>query len=221
MTVTPEDRDAMARLLSVINGDPVPPITKKSLSESSNNLIELAGPGQATTADIAAMADVLSKLNSLSNHVVDDMITESTQPYYSEASEAFQTERTQTGVKIGRYQILIKEDAARPAGKQFYSVYNSVTNNTIADDISLYETALTVVRLLNSGKFANSAEVRKLFEQDDAYTSHKLDAIMFKRKANTTKDIAKRDIFESRLQASMDRCMMAKKAIKLLAKDVR
>ena len=145
------------------------------------------------------------------------MITESvTQPI---VSDALQTQKIQNGVKVGRYQILVKEDAQRLAGKQFYSIYNSLTNDTVADDITLYETAITVVRLLNNGKFTNSPEVRKLFEQDDAYTSHKVDAINFKRRLKTIKDVAKQDIYESRLQASMDRCMAAKKMIKALASN--
>lgn len=216
MTVTPEDRDAMARLLEIMGGNaPSSPI-RSSISETTDQPVELAGPGQVTRRDVDAMASVLGKLNSLSNHVVDGMITESSG--FSEVAEALQTERTQHGVKVGRYQILVKEDPKRMAGKQFYSIYNSLTNDTIADDISLYETALTAVRMLNSGKFANSVEVRKLFEQDDAYTSHRVDALIYKRKMLTTNDPSKKDIFESRYQASLDRCMAAKKQIKMLVK---
>lgn len=215
MNVSDQDRQAMARLLNIVDGAPADQIEKTPLRESSNIPVELAGPGMTTRADVNAMADVITRLNSLSNDVIDNMITESaTQP---ESGEALQTERTQTGVKIGRYQILIKEDADRRAGKQFYSIYNSLTNDTIADDISLYETALTVVRLLNSGKFANSQEIRQMFEHDDAYTAHRVDAILYKRKMATAAG-SKRDIFESRYQASLDRCMAAKKQIKMLAK---
>lgn len=213
--VTPEEREAMLRLKNIMEGVHTPPPTRKSSQNIAD--VELAGPGQVTSADISAMSDVLSKLNSISNHVVDEMITESvTQPVIS---QALQTQRIQNGIKVGRYQILVKEDAQRLAGKQFYSIYNSLTNDTVADDITLYETAITVVRLLNNGKFANSPEVRKLFEQDDAYTSHKVDAINFKRRLKTVKDVAKQDIYESRLQASMDRCMTAKKMIKALASN--
>jgi hypothetical protein len=216
MTVTPEDRDAMARLMEIMGGNAPPSPTGSSVSESTDQPVELAGPGQITRRDVDAMASVLGKLNSLSNHVVDNMITESSG--FSEVAEALQTERIQTGVKVGRYQILVKEDPNRMAGKQFYSIYNSLTNDTIADDISLYETALTAVRMLNSGKFANSVEVRTLFEQDDTYTSHRVDALMYKRKILTTNDLSKKDIFESRYQASLDRCMAAKKQIKMLVK---
>ena len=211
--VTPEEREAMLRLRNIMEGvhNPEPAKPNSNLSRE----VELAGPGQVTNADIHAMSDVLSKLNSITNHVVDDMITESVA--HPQISEALHTQKLSNGIKVGRYQILVKEDAQRLAGKQFYSIYNSLTNDTLADDISLYETAIAVVRLLNKGKFANSAEVRQLFENDDAYTSHKVDAINFKRRLKTVKDVAKQDIYESRLQASMDRCMAAKKLIKNLA----
>mgnify|MGYP003336841198 FL=1 len=211
--VTPEEREAMLRLRNIMEGVHTPEPAKPNSNLSRE--VELAGPGQVTNADIHAMSDVLSKLNSITNHVVDDMITESVA--HPQISEALHTQKLSNGIKVGRYQILVKEDAQRLAGKQFYSIYNSLTNDTIADDISLYETALAVVRLLNKGKFANSAEVRQLFENDDAYTSHKVDAINFKRRLKTVKDVAKQDIYESRLQASMDRCMAAKKLIKTLA----
>jgi hypothetical protein len=211
--VTPEERDAMSRLRNIMEGIHTPEPTMSTSAYSQE--VELPGAGQTTRADVSAMSDVLSKLNNISNHVVDNIITESvTQPILS---EALQIQKLQNGIKVGRYQILVKEDSQRLAGKQFYSIYNSLTNDTIADDISLYETALAVVRLLNNGKFANSVEVRQLFEQDNAYTSHKVDAINFKRRLKTVRDATKQDIYESRLQASMDRCMAAKKHIKNLA----
>jgi len=214
---TQEERDAMLRLRNIMEGNlnaPMPSVSRQSVS--SDSPIELPGAGQITKADVDAMANVLRSLDGISNDVVDTMLTESvSNPYLA---EALHTERLPNGVKVGRYQILEKEDPKRLAGKQFYSIYNSLTNDTIADDISLYETARAVVRMLNSGKFANSPEIRNLFEQDDAYTSHRVDAIMYKRKMASAANPAKRDIYESRYQASLDRCMAAKKNIKTLVK---
>jgi hypothetical protein len=218
MTVTPEERDAMLRLRNIMEGNNTPAARTSTASiVESAGTVELAGPGQVTNADISAMANVLQRLNSISNNVVDDMITESVGDIKS--ADALMTEKISNGIKVGRYQILTKEDPYRIAGKQFYSIYNSLTNDTIADDITLYETAISVVRLLNSGKFTNDTTVRKLFELDDSYTSHKVDAITYKRRINSSKDQVKKDIYESRLQASMDRCMFAKKALKSLSKQ--
>lgn len=211
MTVSPEERDAMANILRIMEGEA--PVSKKTTSTLSE--VELAGPGQVTKADVNAMADVLNKLNSVSNQVVSDMITES--EYDPGLDFALSTSKNDAGVKVGRYQIMIKEDPKRLAGKQYYSIYNTRTNDIIADDLSLYETALSVVKLLNNGKFANSSQVRKLFEYDDSYTAHKQDAIRYKRAmilAEKKKDYVKYDLYESRQQASIDRAMQAKKNIK-------
>ena len=212
MTVTPEDRDAMAKFLSIMEGKTPPKVSNRT---PTSHDVELAGPGQVTRGDIDAMASVINKLNSVSNHVVDSIITESKkQP---ELSEALLAHRTQDGVKFGRYQILVKEDSKRLAGKQYYSIYNTLTNDVLADDISLYETALVVVRHLNAGTLMNNKVIREIFEQDDAYTSHRIDALRYKRKLAINKDEFKKDLYESRYQASLDRCMAAKKAIKKLA----
>lgn len=212
MTVTPEDRDAMADILRIMEGKS--PVSSPKQA-SANSPVELAGPGAVTSADINAMADVLNKLNSVSNDVIKEMVTES--EYNPGLDLALNTTINETGVKVGRYQIMIKEDAKRLAGKQYYSIYNTRTNDVIADDISLYETALSVVKLLNSGKYTNSSDVRKLFEYDDNYTAHKQDAVRFKRAmiiAERKNDFAKVDLYESRQQASIDRAMVAKKNIK-------
>ena len=213
MTVSQDDRDAMARILSIMNGEKPSPVQGRN--KSLNEEVILAGPGQVTSSDINAMANVLNRLNTVFDESPNDsrIFEPNTQ-----IMEALETSRIPNGVKVGRYQIMIKEDAKRLAGKQYYSIYNSVTNDTIADDISLYETALSVIRLLNSGKFANCPDVRQLFEADDAYTSHRVDALMFKRRIAAAGNSAKKDIYESRYQASLDRCMSAKRMIKSLAK---
>lgn len=214
MSVSSEDRDAMARIMMAMEGK-TPPATAASNNAGNNSMVELAGPGQVTNAEINAMADVLTKLNSITNQVVDNMITES--KGNREVRDALVTSKNPEGVKVGLYQIMIKEDDKRLAGKQYYSLYNTKTGDIIADDISLYETALNVIKLMNNGKYANSQEVRTLFENDDSYTSHKQDAIRYKRAmiiSERKNDLGKRDLYESRYQASMDRAMSAKKEIK-------
>lgn len=196
--VTPEERDEMAKILQLMNGISTDPEPTRH-----------PPPG-------AAINSVLSNLDRVSNRVMDGMLTESASK--PELVEALNTARLDNGVKIGRYQIQIKEDDRRIAGKQFFSIYNSLTNDTIADNISLYQTAWGAVQLLNRGRTANSKEVMNLFEQDAQYTSHKVDAKMFKQKSLTTKDQSKREIYESRYQASLDRCMSAKKAITTVVK---
>lgn len=213
MTVSAKDRDEMARLLNIIEGkeSSKPPVTTEY---ASANAVELAGPGAITQSDINAMAGILSKLN-----LVDTRTTIVENADDRLFNEALETSRVDNSVKVGKYKIKIQENKKRLAGKQYYSIYHSITNETIADDLSLYETALTAVRLLNSGKFVNSKELRRLFEQDDIYTSHRVDALRYKYRLAKSKDPIKQDIYESRYQASVDRAMSAKQQIKNLSNE--
>lgn len=215
--VSPEDRDAMKRLLEVMEGKaPSTPAPRNAVYGSQE--VELPGAGQVTQKDIDAMSNVLKKLNSVTQEVIsgsygDPML-----------AEAVQTTRNEEGVRVGSYQIMIKEDQRRLAGKQYYSIYHSRTNDIIANDLSLYETALTVVKLLNGGRYVNDPVVRKLFEADDFYTSHRTDAIRFKSKARAAErsgDRPRMDVFESRYQASLDNAMSYKKQIKKLISESR
>lgn len=212
-----EDKAAMAKILAAFNGTPVPKNSSKSKNITEGAEVELAGPGIATDRDKQAMKNILSKLNNLTEDVAHDIGNDRISDI--ESRDSVVTERNSKGVKIGEYQIQICEDNARLAGKQFYQIYNTRSKAIIANDISLYETALGVVRLLNSGNYANSKDVRALFEADDQYTTHRVDAIMFKRKVNKFKKLnesRQKDIYESRCQASLDKSMAAKAQIKKL-----
>jgi hypothetical protein len=216
MTVTPEDRDAMARILDIMEGKT--PSAPASASSQSGYTAELAGAGQITNADVNAMADVLTKLNNVTKQVMFESKTD------SQLEQAVNTVRNEEGVKVGNYQIMIHEDDTRIAGKQYYSIYNVKTNDVIASDLTLYETALSVVKLLNNGAYVNNPTVRKLFEYDDYYTSHRTDAIRFKarmRKADAQRDFAKVDMYESRYQTAIENAMNYKRNIKKVITEVK
>lgn len=215
--VSPEDKDAMKRLLEMMEGKTPSSPSPTPVSYGSNE-VELAGAGQVTQRDIDAMSSVIKKLNSVTQEVISESYANPI------LAEAVQTKRNEEGVKVGSYQIMIKEDQRRLAGKQYYSIYHSRTNDIIANDLSLYETALMVVKLLNAGGYVNDPVIRKLFEADDFYTSHRTDAIRFKAKARSCEKIgdrSKMDVFESRYQASLDNAMTYKKQIKKLISEYR
>jgi hypothetical protein len=216
MTVTPEDRDAMARILDIMEGRT--PSTPTANAGQTGYTAELAGAGQITNADVNAMADVLSKLNNVTQQVIHESRSD------SQLEQAVNTVRNDEGVKVGNYQIMIHGDDTRLAGKQYYSIYNIKTNDVIASDLTLYETALSVVKLLNNGVYVNNPTVRKLFEYDDYYTSHRTDAIRFKarmRKADAQRDFAKVDMYESRYQTAIENAMTYKRHIKKVITEVK
>jgi len=216
MTISQSDTQEMARILAAMNGTAMPQRSAQPNTQAAET-VELAGPGVPTSKDIAAMAQVLQKLNEVTGSVAKEMVAESQHDRFM--MDAVSTSRTTSGVKVGGYKIDIKTDDSRLAGKQYYQISNAKTGDVIASDLSLYETALGVVRLLNEGSYANTPAVRELFSLDDSYTSHRLDALMYKRRiltAGRLNESRNIDIYQSRYQASLDRCMQAKAHIKKL-----
>jgi hypothetical protein len=212
--VSNESKDAMQRILDAINGKPKALAqTKKEIAEANDPLADLGSPGQPSSQAISAMAKVLSRLNNVTSQV----LTES--EFDPQLNEAIHTKRIANRVTVGSYEIMIKEDENRIAGKQFYGIYHSQSGDVIADDITLYEVALTVVKQLNNGKYVNSTIVRKLFEMDDKYTSQKISTIQYKQRAVTFMkkgDANKSGIFESRYQSSIRNLGATKQEIKKL-----
>lgn len=207
--VSNEDRDAMARILAAMNGDSAPLVESKSQTTAPD--IEIGGPGVVTTAEIDAMANVMNKLNKVTQQVM----LESNGNLQDRLD--VRTSRNENSVKVGEYTIGIRLNERRLAGKQYYTIEHTSTKTVIADDITLYETALTVVKLLNNSHYVNHPSVRKLFELDDRYTSHRISAMSAKisaRKAEKNNDTFKKDIYESKVQASLDQALNAKKDIK-------
>jgi hypothetical protein len=212
--VSPQERDAMARLMQIMEGQKVSGAPRTGTSNPSSP-VELAGPGQVTQRDVTAMADVLRRLESVVDKTHATMVNESVMD--RELGEALITEQTPDGVRIGSYQIRQGLDEGRIAGKQFYNVVNSSTGETLANELSLYETAHGLVKLLNQGKFFNTPEVHQLLEWEQQYTSHRIDAVRFhraSRRANKLGDDHRSQLMETRKQASLDKSMTAKRQIR-------
>ena len=217
MTVNAQERQAMARLLQIMNGNTAPVSTGAPLTETVQEPLILPGAGQITNQDIAAMADVMRKLESAVNSASTNMINSSLTDNHLQ--EALITKPTKSGVKIGIYKIDQSLDEGRVAGKQYYNVVNSTNGTMVAHELSLYEAAHALVRFLNNGKYFNNVEVRQLLEAEASYTSHKIDAVRYHRmmlKAQKSGDMSKSQLMETRKQASLDRAMEAKRQVKYI-----
>jgi hypothetical protein len=218
MTVSPQEVYEMARLRAILNGGPMPepPMGSQTpLQENKSSAVELLGPGQVGNKEISAMADVLKKLNSITDDVAEEMVLESSRN--TEVRTAITTSVNETGVKVGAYQIEVLEDTGRMAGKQYYNIKHIRSGDTIAEQITLYETALSAVKLLNQGFYVNNIKISKLFEYDTLYASHKVDALSYKRKsaaAAKNRSLEKQSLYEARQQASVQRAMEVKRNLK-------
>lgn len=214
--VSQQERDDMARLMQIMQGQ-TPSSDLSNLQESAGTPVILAGPGQVSDRDVAAMADVMKKLENAVNQTITNVINDSATD--TQLQEALITSTTKTGVRIGLYKIDQNLDESRLAGKQYYNVVHSATGTTVAHELSLYEAAHALVRFLNTGKFFNSAEVRQLLEAEASYTSHKIDTVRYHRmmiKSQKLGDTIKSQLMETRKHASLDRAMEAKRTIKVI-----
>lgn len=213
MSVTEQERLAMARLLNIMEGHTPEPLQPSAHDHAEP--VQLLGAGQVSTQDVAAMADVLRKLESAVSHTSAQLITESV--HDSQLQEALQTTKYDSGVKIGIYKIQVALDESRLAGRQYYSVVNAATGETLAHELSLYEAAHALVRMLNQGMYFNSQPVRQLMEAEAAYTSHRIDAIRYNRMARRAiqeGNQSRAEIMEDRKQVSMDKMSEAKRKVK-------
>jgi hypothetical protein len=211
MTVSQEDKDAMARLLAVMNGESAPSSAAVAKRAPIMETEEIGGPGVITQREITAMADVLGKLNKVTQQVMFESNAD------TESRMAVRTMRTDDVVKVGEYQIDIVTNERRLAGKQYYRIEHTGSSTVIANDITLYEVALAVVKLLNGNAYVNDNRIRRLFEIDERYTGHRVDAMTARihmRRAEKAGDKFKQDILESRYQKSLDEAMRAKGEIK-------
>ena len=212
IVVTDAEREAMARMLAIMNGETPPaPSSSQMVTES---LSTEGGPGSPSQAEIHAMARVLESLNKVTGEVImesspDDKL-------------AVTTRRHKTGVSVGEYKIEIHLNEQRAAGKQYYSIEHTGTGTVIANDITLYEVALAAVKMLNNNNYVNNPTVRRLFELDDHYTSCKIDAMSSKqaqKRAEQRRDMIKEDIYATKFQKALDTAGVIKRDIKKILED--
>jgi hypothetical protein len=212
IVVTDAEREAMARMLAIMNGETPPaPSSSQMVTES---LSTEGGPGSPSQAEIHAMARVLESLNKVTGEVImesspDDKL-------------AVNTRRHKTGVSVGEYKIEIHLNEQRAAGKQYYSIEHTGTGTVIANDITLYEVALAAVKMLNNNNYVNNPTVRRLFELDDHYTSCKIDAMSSKQaqqRAEKRRDMIKEDIYATKFQKALDTAGVIKRDIKKILED--
>jgi hypothetical protein len=95
--------------------------------------------------------------------------------------EALATKKTPKGVQVGSWEISVHEDTP---GTKTYDVVNVHTNEPIAHDLSLYESALGLTKLLNKNVGINNPRIHEILRLEDEFTRQRNDASTFKRKIN-------------------------------------
>lgn len=150
-----------------------------------------------------AMGDILRMFKSATDNIREDA-------QHDEAlMEALQTTRTETGVRISEWEIVISEQEGR-TGK-FYNVIRE--DIEIATDLRLYEAALLLTRELNRGSSITSAKVREILRLEEEFAKNLEDAARFGRIAKNSEG-QKRVIAEARYSDARSKAVAAKEQIK-------
>lgn len=119
-----------------------------------------------------------------------------------ELAEAFDTERLDNGVRIGKWVIFTKmyEMFKNHEIKVFDIVHNQ-TKQKIVENLFVYDAAKGLVRLLNKGIPMNSKEAMNIMKLEEQYVANKQDAYRYYRRAklaNKKGDYEVAELYESR-----------------------
>lgn len=241
MTNTPEDVDAMARIMAAYNqtsassgveapmnpADYVPPPPEPWLTPGNSGLPydapvgdlpprQFAGVPDAAGTDM--MRNLLAKMNSFEGsnavHKVSERLVESSK-VNRPLREAMRTERTPRGARIGDWEIAVSDEL----GRKTYDVAHAVTGQPIASDLTLYEAAQALVNALNEGATINQAAVQDILKLEEEYARSRADALHFRntRKAAEVKgDDHRMEIAEARYGEAVRRAAIAQGKLRSL-----
>lgn len=199
MAVDPRAVDEMARIRRILNGEyeqETTDVAQNYVMESKSIGSGEIGVNSDPTAD---MKEIMRRFNQGATKSVE-RITESSDTDRSFAS-ALVTEKTQTGVKVGSWEIKVYEDA----GNKTYDICHIHTDEPIARDLTLYESALTISKLLNSHVSINSHQIRDVLSLEESYSAARNEAALFKRKArrmNESNNLFEAHVADDRYQES-------------------
>lgn len=200
-----KDVDAMSNLLKALSGDKSAKeeIRKASVAEAGNN-VDMT-PGVKST-DIKAMENILTAFNSASSNVAQKV-----------ATTINESKKTEKGVDIGLFSVENNSDG-------YFDIRDSRTNDTLFEDLLIYETAFIIAKHLNDGKKINSSEITQVMASNAVFEQYYNDALQHKhsyKMAKKNKNIGKMDIAEARFSRAKAEAGHAKKQIKNLYESIQ
>lgn len=190
----PREIEAMARLNRIMNGE---------ILESEETGVD---PTQGVTPSaIDDMKNILKVFGGA--NAVQEQVKES--PRFR---EAIATHKTENGVQIGSWEIKVNEDST---GKT-YDVINIHTSEAIALDLTLYESAVGLTKLLNFHVGINDPKIKKLLALEEDYARYRQDAAVFKVRAKQRQqagDTFRAAVAEDRFKENRDHAIRLREEI--------
>lgn len=203
---TRKDVDAMSNLMKALNGD------KSALKEQVQHEAQVradagivdTSPG-VKAADVKAMENILKGFNNASSNVAAKV-----------ATTVNESKKTSTGVEMGMFSVEKTDDG-------YYDIRDSRSNDTLFEDLYIYETAFVIAKHLNEGKKVNSPMITKVMASNAVFEQYYNDAIQYKNTYKNAKkrgDESKMGIAEARFSRAKGEASKAKKHIKSIYESV-
>lgn len=165
--VDPREVEAMARLRRIMSGEVE---QEQSPALLSTKKVQLGESADATD-DMKAILELFNKGAQESVERVREEAKDS-----KPLRDALMTQKTKDGVKMGSWEIKVHEDG----GLKTYDVSNVYTGEAIAQDLTLYESALCLCKLLNFHVGINSSQVKEILNLEEQYARQRQEAAIFK-----------------------------------------
>lgn len=189
--VDPREVEEMARLRRILAGENVEEVVKSVVTESA-----IVGESTDPKDDMKRILQMFNQGMSESiERVADDPSS------HPEIKHALVTEKTASGVKVGSWEIKVYEDN----GNKTFDVCHVQTAEPIARDLTLYESALAITKMLNKHVSINSKQIRELLDLEDQYARSRQEAALFKRKSrrmNESGNLFEAHVADDRYQES-------------------
>ena len=174
---------------------------KPSNKESNPTVNKLAG----VSKNAQGMLAILQKLDEATTKVTKNIIKES-----RDDIELAAMNKKGNSVKVENFEIVLEKAQVVPGIKKtFYNIKEG--NKTIYEQLSLFETAMGVVKGL---LFENESKVQRLLDLDNRYVSALQEAATYKVKCRTLNEQNKIDIAMAKQGAAVSKMKDIKNQIK-------
>jgi hypothetical protein len=159
------------------------------------------------TGDTAEMKLILERFHA----AADKIVTEA--PRDRELREALMTEATVSGSRIGAWEIRMHANGKR----KLYDVVNVLSGDALAVDLSLYEAAHGLVRILNDGGRINSYGAIELLRAEQEYAGRVQDMVVYKHRLTSNPNSPRSIVLEARYGDAKRRAVSARDRVCKLA----
>lgn len=155
------------------------------------------------------MAALLKKLEAVTNESTRKLVAES--KTNNTIALALRTHKTENGVRVSRYEIVTEKQNIGGIFKNRYSITDITTGRLLYQDLSLFESAMSIVKKLMNNP--NNVECDYIAKLDTEYDNLVVESYAYKQRLNHVNDTVRRDVYEAKYSNALRRLKEAKHRI--------